>query len=110
METISADELKNKIGSKEEFELVHVLSPEEFKKEQVPGSINIPLGDIGKRREELDKDKEIIVYCKNFDCDASPKAAKKLEKLGFEKVVDYEGGMENWKEKGYLVESLGSDD
>ncbi|MFP4141853.1 MAG: rhodanese-like domain-containing protein [Candidatus Natronoplasma sp.] len=105
METISAEELKEKLDSEEEFQLVHVLPEEEFRKEHIPGSVNIPLGEIGKRRSELDTDKETIVYCKDFDCDASPKAAKKLEKLGFEKVVDFEGGIDDWKEKGYPIDS-----
>lgn len=106
MQSISTEELKKKLDSDEEFELVHVLSEEQFRKEHIPGSVNIPLGEIGKRRHELDEDKEIIVYCKNFDCDASPKAATKLEKLGFENVIDYEGGIEDWKDKGYPVESV----
>ncbi len=105
MDTISTEELKKKLDSSENFELVHVLSEREFRKEHIPGSVNIPLGEIGMRREELDKDEEIIVYCKNFECEASPKAAKKLEKLGFEKVIDYEGGIEDWKAKGHPVES-----
>lgn len=105
MDTISTDDLKKKLESDEEFELVHVLSEDQFRKEHIPDSVNIPLGEIGKRRNELDMDKEIILYCKDFDCGASPKAAKKLEKLGFEKVVDYEGGIEDWKDKGYPVES-----
>jgi len=105
METISAGELKKKLDSDEEFELVNVLSKEQFMKEHIPRSVNIPLGEIGRRQHELDKDKEIIVYCKNFDCEASPKAAKKLEKLGFDDVIDYEGGIEDWKGKGYPIES-----
>jgi len=36
----------------------------------------------------------LVSFCKNFECDASPKAAKKLEKLGFDHVVDYEVGIE----------------
>jgi len=105
VETISAEELKRKLDSGEDFELVHVLSEKQFRKEHIPKSVNIPLEEIGRRQHELDEDKDIVLYCKNFDCEASPKAAEKLEKLGFDNVIDYEGGIEDWKEKGYPLES-----
>ncbi len=105
MKTISAEELKDKMERGDEFTLVNVLSEKQFRKEHIPNSINIPLGEIGRRQDELDPKEEIIVYCKNFECEASPKAAKKLEKLGFEEIVDYEGGIEDWKRKGYPVET-----
>ncbi|MEF8832730.1 MAG: rhodanese-like domain-containing protein [Candidatus Thermoplasmatota archaeon] len=105
METISAEKLKEKMDAGEDFMLVHVLSEEQFRKEHIPDSINIPLGEIGRRKNELDPNKEIILYCESFDCEASPKAAEKLEKLGFRDVVDYEGGMKDWKKKGYPVVS-----
>ncbi|MCG5516796.1 MULTISPECIES: rhodanese-like domain-containing protein [unclassified Ectothiorhodospira] len=38
------------------------------------------------------KDRKIVVYCANFDCDASRKAAAKLDNTGFTDVLDYEGG------------------
>ncbi len=95
--------------SDEDFTLIHVLSREQFGKEHIPGSINIPLGDIGKRKNELDMDEEIIVYCESFDCEASPKAAEKLEKFGFKNVIDYEGGIKDWKENGYSIESSDDD-
>jgi len=103
MNTISTDDLKKKMDSADDFILINVLSEEQFRREHIPNSINIPLGEIGRRRDELDPNKEIIVYCKSFQCEASIKAAKKLEKLGFEKVVDYEGGLKDWKNKGFPV-------
>ena len=106
METITTEELKEKLDDEDDFILVNVLSEEQFRKEHIPNSINIPLGEIGRRRDELDPQKEIIVYCKNFECDASPIAVKKLEKLGFEKVVDYKGGIEDWKKKGHTIETI----
>jgi len=105
METITTEELKEKLDDGDDFILVNVLSEEQFRKEHIPNSINIPLGEIGRRRDELDPNKEIIVYCKNFECEASPKAAKKLEKLGFEDVVDYEGGIEEWKKQDHPIET-----
>lgn len=99
--TISTDELEAKLGSDQNFRLIDVLGEEHFSDEHIPGAENIPLDQIGEKAlEELDKDEEIVVYCASESCQASPKAAEKLEKLGFTNIVDYEGGLKAWKEAG----------
>ena len=103
VETIKAEELKEKMDNEEDFTLINVLSRDEYKKEHIPGSINIPYKEIAQHSDGLEKDDEIIVHCSDIFCDASPTAASKLEKLGFENVIDFEGGMDEWKEKGYPV-------
>jgi len=88
----------------EGYALVNVLPREEFEKEHIRHSINIPVDDAGEFENRFDKNKEIVVYCASFDCDASPKAAEELIKRDFEKVYDYEGGLKDWKEAGDPVE------
>jgi rhodanese-related sulfurtransferase len=105
VESISAQELKKKLDSGDDFKLINVLTEESFRKEHIPGSINIPYTEIAQHKDELDKDEEIIVHCSDEKCDASPTAANKLEKLGYEDVKDFEGGMREWKEKGYKTVS-----
>ncbi len=107
VETITAEELKKKLEKNDDFTLINVLTPESYQKEHIPGSINIPYQEIVKNSDELDKYDEIIVYCSDIFCDASPTAAKKLEKLGFNNINDFEGGMEAWKEKDYPIEKGG---
>lgn len=86
----------------EDFVLINVLPREAFNKQHIRTSINIPMAsdDFVDRVESVagSKDRKVVVYCANFDCDASPKAAKKLEQAGFSKVYDYEGGTEDWFE------------
>lgn len=43
--------------------LVDVRSEIEFNNGNIPGSVNIPVDEIRERKEELDRDKEIWVYC-----------------------------------------------
>jgi len=106
MKTISAEELKNKIGAKEDFVLVDVLSKESYEGKHIKTSINIPVDEIENRAssELPDKNKEIVVYCASTDCQASPRAAKKLEELGYTNVVDYEAGIAGWQDAGYNFE------
>ncbi|MCH8067387.1 MAG: rhodanese-like domain-containing protein [Nanoarchaeota archaeon] len=103
MKTISAEELKEKIDAEEDFVLVNVLSKESYEARHVPTSINIPVDEVENRAptELPDKNKEIIVYCASTTCQASPRAAKKLEELGYINVTDYETGVVGWQDAGY---------
>lgn len=60
-----------------------------------------------KKVQDLAKDKsaKIVVYCSSLECDASPTAAKNLDEAGFTEVYEFEGGMKEWKEAGYHVET-----
>ena len=104
MTPISRDELKRLNDQQhEDFVLINVLPRDAFLKEHIRTSINIPHDreDFTDMVESVigSKDRKIVVYCANFDCDASPKAAQKLESAGFSQVYDYEGGTQDWFEQ-----------
>lgn len=101
MQTLTKNELKRMNETeKEDFILINVLPRELFNQEHIRTSINIPVNDdnFAATVEKVagNKDKKIVVYCANQDCDASPRAAQQLEKAGFRNVYDYEGGTEDW--------------
>lgn len=100
METITTEKLES-MQENRDVNLVDVLSEDHFNEEHIEGAENIPLESIASEAlNRFDKDEEIVVYCKDKDCSASPKAAEKLEQLGFENVKDYEVGLKGWKEAG----------
>ncbi len=106
METISREELKEKMDRNEEMALIEVLSPGAYKKFHLPGAINVPIqNNFDEQIEEVvpDKDKQIVVYCMDKECEASPKAAQRLEELGYVNVYDYEEGKMDWKEAGLPI-------
>ena len=111
IQTISRYQLEERLAARQPdnedrengYALVNVLSPRMFEREHIPGSINIPGDALEEFEKRFAKSKEIIVYCASFDCDASPTATAKLQEKGFEKVFDYEGGMNDWKEGGNRV-------
>src|SRR3954470_4562284 len=71
-------------------QLVEVLPAEEYEEEHLPGAINIPLKELdAETTAGLDKRKPVIVYCWDYLCDMSPRAAARLDSLGFERVYDY---------------------
>ena len=88
--------------------VIEVLPREYFEKFHLPGARNVPLNDAFPRRiQELvpDKSQPVLVYCLDEECDASPKAAGKLEELGYQDVYVYEAGKMDWREAGLPVES-----
>ena len=106
MDTITTEELIQLKESGKPFKLVDVLSTEHFQEEHIQGAVNLPLSDIASEAmDRFDMNDEIVVYCKDEECSASPKAAQKLESIGFRNVKDYEAGLEGWKEAGNPTES-----
>ena len=83
-----------------DFVLVNVLPRETFNEQHIRTSVNVPLQSENflDVMEQLagGKDREIVVYCANADCDASDKAARKLDAAGFTRVYDYDGGTADW--------------
>lgn len=107
MQTIDRQQLQDMLNSTPKPTLVEVLPKEEFRDYHLPGAMNIPTGEGFKddiQKAVKDKSEPVVVYCKNTDCGASPKAAKDMDELGYEKVYDYEGGKEDWKQAGLEVE------
>ncbi len=105
MKTIKKEELKKKLDNKEAV-LIEVLNEKAYKKEHIAGAINIPLKSIGtEAKKRFNKEETMVVYCSDYDCTASPTAARKLDDLGFQEVYDYEGGKKEWKEAGLPMES-----
>lgn len=74
--------------------LIDVREEGEWRREAIPGSVNIPLEHL---RERLAKVPEgaIVVYCRTGE--RSSTAASLLEQTGRMNVVDLVGGMNAWK-------------
>ncbi len=88
--------------------LVEVLPPEYYRKFHLPGAMNVPLDDhFEERIQEAvpDKDAPVVVYCYDTECQASSKAAQRMEALGYRQVFDYEAGKVDWQEAGLPTET-----
>jgi rhodanese-related sulfurtransferase len=83
--------------------LVDVREPEEYAQGHAPGATLIPLGQLEQRLSELGsrKDRPIALICRSGS--RSGKAQVLLEKAGFTKAVNVEGGMNAWSQAGLPV-------
>jgi rhodanese-related sulfurtransferase len=99
MQTITAEELKQRLDAGEQLNLVDVREPFENVEFNIGGKL-LPLGKIQNMEidalEEL-KQKEVIIYCRSGN--RSGQACLLLEPLGFTNVKNLVGGMLNWREK-----------
>lgn len=67
-------------------QVVDVRSAAEFAAGHAPGSVNIPLPEIGQRAAELDRDRPVIVCCASGSRSAI--ARWRLRSKGFPQVVN----------------------
>jgi len=108
MQTLTTQQIKEMRTHNNNIPIINVLPESAYEGGHIPRTPNVPLGDDNfvSRVEKFagGKDQPVVVYCANEQCDASPKAAKKLEEAGFSHVYDYEGGTEAWKDAGEPVE------
>lgn len=106
MQTITRDEVQAQ-KTEHGAVLVDVLNQDQYNDYHLPEAINIPLDDEFEQRiqQELpDKQKPVVVYCLDERCDASPKAAERMESVGYQFVYDYEQGKADWKQAGLPTE------
>lgn len=102
---VTRDELVRLRSAGNKMRLVDVLGTESYEKEHIPGAISIPLVELERKAARLlDKNDTVVVYCASFDCKASTTAAEKLSSLGYKFVLDYKGGLKDYKEGGLALE------
>ncbi|MEI6338346.1 MAG: molybdopterin-synthase adenylyltransferase MoeB [Verrucomicrobiota bacterium] len=94
---ISVEELKARQDRRDKFVLLDVREPFEFAIARIPGSKLIPVGELPSRMSELDSADEIIIHCKSGM--RSAKALRQLQKAGFSKVANVEGGILAWSDR-----------
>jgi sulfur-carrier protein adenylyltransferase/sulfurtransferase len=94
---ITAVDLKTRLDRGDDLLVVDVREPQEYQINRIPGSVLMPLGDVPKRYNELDPDREIVMQCKTGG--RSAKAADFLRSVGFKRVLNLSGGVLGWIDK-----------
>ncbi len=103
MNSITPQQLKHKIESGEDFQLIDVREPEEHEAFNIGGEL-IPLLFITQHTENIHRDKPVIFYCRKGI--RSQIAIQRLqEKYPFTNLINLIGGTEAWK-KQFMVDGL----
>lgn len=94
MKSISTNELKDLLAKGQELNIIDVRETSEVAEGKIPSAINIPLGLLEFRIQDLDKSKEYIMVCRSGG--RSGQASLFLESQGY-KVINMTGGMLAWE-------------
>jgi len=94
-------EVKKKMENGDKYLLVDVREESEYAKDHLPGAIHLGKGIIERDIEARvpDLNAEIVLYCGGGF--RSALAADNLQKMGYTNVISMDGGIRDWREKGY---------
>ena len=85
--------------------LIDARSAHEFEEGHLPGAINIPYDNFVDYYNDLvdlvPMDADVVAYCRSVTCDLSDNLAQELQLAGYEKVLVYRGGWQEWTEAAY---------
>lgn len=92
---ITATELKQRLDSGEDIQIIDVREPHEVAIAKIPNSVHIPLGQVLNRMNEIDPNRETVVHCKMGG--RSARAIDALKRSGLSgNLINLKGGITAW--------------
>ena len=98
---IEAEEVQALLGDGD-CELLDVREDMEWAGGRIPRARHIPLGELGRRCEELDPGRPLILMCQSGA--RSARAAGLLREKGFASISELKGGLQAWIGAGLETE------
>ncbi len=96
---VSVERARELIQEKTSLVILDVRTDAEFRDGHIEGAINIPVGELEGRLGELDRDDEMLVYCRTGN--RSSTAVGILEGNDFTKIYHMNKGIAAWTSAGY---------
>jgi rhodanese-related sulfurtransferase len=103
LEPVDNEELVRRVR-RGEVTVIDVRPREEYAAAHLPGAISLPLADLPKRLQELQKRREVVAYCRGPYCVMALDAVDLLRRRGF-RARRLEQGVSEWRARGWRVES-----
>ncbi|ATX82147.1 Rhodanese-related sulfurtransferase [Mariprofundus ferrinatatus] len=85
------------------FTLIDVRSPEEYRACHVPGARLISLNTLMSRANEVPKEGDVFLIC-HSGARSAQAAVYLKQQLGFNNLINVDGGTMAWSNSGYPVE------
>ncbi len=97
----TVDDVKAMLDRGEKFVLVDVREDGEWAKDHLPGAVHLGKGIIERDVEQKfpDTATPLVLYCGGGF--RSALAADNLQKMGYTNVISMDGGIRDWRTKGY---------
>ena len=96
---VSVERARELIQEKPSLVILDVRTDAEFRDGHIQGAINIPVVDLEGRLGELDRNDEMLVYCRTGN--RSSTAVGILEGNDFTKIYHMNKGIAAWTSAGY---------
>lgn len=80
------------------FYVIDARDKDQFAKEHIPGAVNIEWRQVLNKRNDIPKNKPVIIYCNTGTLSAQGGFA--LRVAGYDNVRILQGGYAEWKAKG----------
>src|SRR5262245_25840853 len=97
----TVDAVKARLDRGEKFALIDVREESEDARDHLPGAVHMGKGgrERGVEAKFPDTSTELVLYCGGGF--RSALAADALQKMGYSKVISMDGGIREWRGKGY---------
>ena len=107
MKEITTQKLFKLTQTSKDFILLDCRGVDYFNWEHLPGALNLRWKYVAEKAPQLlpSKDQLIITSCDGFTCNSSIRGYKNLVKAGYTNLVEYSGGLADWKAHGYKTTS-----
>jgi len=107
MKTISAQALHSAMAGGRAPLLLEALPERYYVQKHLPGAVLFPHDEVEQRAAATipDRATPVVVYCASRACRNSGIAAQRLLQLGYSDVSVYEGGKQEWEERGFSFET-----
>ena len=95
MEEITATELKQRLDQGDDIQIIDVREDYEVALGRIPDAVHIPLAQVMSRMNEIEPNRDTVVYCKMGG--RSARAIDALQRSGFSgKLINLKGGIIGW--------------
>ncbi len=104
--TVSVEEVKALFDAG--IVIVDVRNPRLHARRHIPGAVHLDLKDVYDEESlavVAKKDEPLVIYCSGVKCSRSSRASEKAVSWGYKKVLYFRGGIVDWRDAGYPMES-----
>jgi len=101
---VDVDAAQELVTQDENVIMLDVRTPKEYEVGHIEGALNISIAaaDFSERVNKLDRGKTYIIHCSaNVENGRSAKSLEIMSGLGFDKLLNMEGGIAAWEQSGH---------
>jgi len=105
---ITLEELKAKMDANEKILIVDTRNRLDCNTDpvRIPGAFHVLPEHIEFQREDIDFNREIVIYCTCPNEATSARVALKLQRMGLKRVRPLQGGLDAWRDRNLPIERL----